>query len=194
MRTISFTHMKPIATKNFNYKPMLEDQGQLSRLKFQNKLRNQKQRHRKINWKQDIFLTWYSHWTRWYLIEIVIKSTRIIIKYARRAFCLHKTHQIEIFIKPNKYKVEKHWESKIPKSCTKIWLMISIPGIRKSWDFQKIQCFINRKFIKMTTWLIFMSTPKCWLLGWWYRRGRNVHQQCHRPSGLNSYQKYQDYN
>ena len=29
-----------------------------------------------------------------------------------------------------------------------------------------------------------MSTPKSWLLGWWYPRGRNVHQQRHRPSGV----------
>ena len=47
------------------------------------------------------------------LIEfyLVIKSTRIIIKYTRRAFVyirLISEAQIEIFIKPNKYKIEKH--------------------------------------------------------------------------------------
>ena len=46
----------------------------------------------------------------------------------------------------------------------------------------------------MTTLLIFMSTPKCWLLGWRYPRGRNVHQQWYRPSGVNNYQRYQNYN
>ena len=32
-----------------------------------------------------------------------------------------------------------------------------------------------------------MSTPKCWLLGGWYSRWRNVHQQWHRPSGVKSW-------
>ena len=39
-----------------------------------------------------------------------------------------------------------------------------------------------------------MSTPQNWLPSWWYPRGRTVHQQWHRHSGVNSYQKYQDYN
>ena len=34
-----------------------------------------------------------------------------------------------------------------------------MPGIRKSLVFRK--SFVNRKFIKMSTWLIFISTPKC---------------------------------
>ena len=63
-----------------------------------------------------------------------------------------------------------------------------MPGIRKSLVFRKIKSFVNRKFIKMTTLLICMSIPKCWLLGWWYPRGRNVHQQWHRPRCVNSNQ------
>ena len=64
-----------------------------------------------------------------------------------------------------------------------------MPGIRKSLVFsKKMKSFVNRKFIKMITLWIFMSTPKCWLLGWWYPRGRNVNQQCHRSSDVNSYQ------
>ena len=39
-----------------------------------------------------------------------------------------------------------------------------------------------------------MSTSKCWLLGWWYPRGRNVHQQRHRPSGVDSYERFKDDN
>ena len=34
-----------------------------------------------------------------------------------------------------------------------------MPGIKKIISFRKIQSFVNRKFIKMTTVLIFMSTP-----------------------------------
>ena len=97
---------------------------------------------------------------------------------------------IKIFIKPNKYKVKEHRGSKIPKSTAKVVY---------AWD-KKILCFSKKsKFWKQEIHkndhiLIFMSTPKCWLLGWWYPRGRIVHQQWHRPSGVNSYQRYQDYN
>ena len=41
--------------------------------------------------------------------------------------------------------------------------------------------------------MIFMSAPKCWLLGRWCSRERNV-QQWHQPSGVYSYQRYHDYN
>ena len=36
-----------------------------------------------------------------------------------------------------------------------------MPGIKKFLVFRKIQSFVNKKFMKMTTSLIFMSTPKC---------------------------------
>ena len=77
--------------------------------------------------------------------HIVIKGTMIIIQYARRAFRLHKlisdTH-IEIFIKPNKYKVEEHSGSKIQNV---------VPNTAKviyAWNKKILSFSKNSKFCK----------------------------------------------
>ena len=87
------------------------------------------------------------HWNE----QIVIKSTRIIIKYPRRAFRLHKTHQWRSNQNSNKAKQVQGW-----RVLRTLNSKIVVPNTAKvifSWDktifsFPKIQSFVTGYLLK----------------------------------------------
>ena len=76
------------------------------------------------------------------------------------------------------------------KKLCQIRLWLSMPWIRKFLVVIIIYTSANSKFLKWPySWYLCQRR----LLTWWYPRRRNVHQQWHRPSHVNSHQRYQAY-